>query len=84
VAAFEAMSRTFERRGHPRKPEQTPAEYLRELMRTDPVARAARTDVEAVVAAFERDRFAASPPDPVDVEHATSSARRVAEAAGRR
>ncbi|HEY7280978.1 MAG TPA: transglutaminaseTgpA domain-containing protein [Actinomycetota bacterium] len=84
VAAFEAMSRTFERRGHPRKPEQTPAEYLRELLRTDPVARAARTDVEVVVAAFERDRFAASPPDPVDVEHATSSARRVAEAAGRR
>ncbi len=84
AAAFESLSRTFERRGHPRKPQQTPSEYLEELVRSDPVARASRTDVEAVVAAFERDRFAALPPDGDVVDHAVSSARRVAAAAGRR
>jgi hypothetical protein len=84
AAAFESLSRTFEDRGHARTPEQTPDEYLRELLRTDPVARSSRSDVEIVIAAFERDRFAASPPDDDEVAHAISSARRIAEAAGRR
>jgi transglutaminase-like putative cysteine protease len=84
AAAFESLSRTFERRGYPRKPEQTPSEYLRVLLRSDPVARASRTDLERVVAAFERDRFAASGPDAGEVSGAVESARRVAEAAGRR
>jgi hypothetical protein len=83
-AAFDSLSRTFERRGHPRKPEQTPSEYLRVLLRSDPVARASRTDLERVIATFERDRFAESEPDADEVSHAVESAKRVAEAAGRR
>jgi len=84
AAAFASLCRTFERRGHPRAPHTTPREYAEGLVRSDPVAAEAGADVEAVVAAFERDRFAATPPDPAEVERAAWSARRVEELAGSR
>jgi transglutaminase-like putative cysteine protease len=84
AAAFASLCRTFERRGHPRAPSSTPREYLEELLASDPVARASRSDVEAVISAFESDRFSAAPAPADEVERAITSARRVAELAGSR
>jgi hypothetical protein len=83
-AAFASICRTFERRGHPRTPQATPREYLEQLVRSDALARNSSAELEAVLAAFERDRFAASPPGPGEVDLAIASARRVADAASRR
>jgi protein-glutamine gamma-glutamyltransferase len=58
AAAWESLCDTFARRGHPRPPSRTPAEHARALVAQDPVARAATADVELVVRAFERERFA--------------------------
>jgi transglutaminase-like putative cysteine protease len=81
AAAFESMCRTFDRRGHPRAPERTPRRYAEELVATDPVARSARAEIDRIVTAFERERFAARPPDPAEVAGAEEAATRVCELA---
>ncbi len=81
AAAFESMCRTFDRRGHPRPPERTPRRYAEELVVSDPVARGARVEIERIVAAFERERFAARPPDPGEVAGAITAATRLRELA---
>ncbi|MFL5798636.1 MAG: DUF3488 and DUF4129 domain-containing transglutaminase family protein [Actinomycetota bacterium] len=84
AAAFESMCRTFDRRGHPRSPERTPRRYAEELLASDPVARGAGIEIERIVAAFERERFAALPPDPGQVAGAVEAAARIRELASTR
>jgi hypothetical protein len=82
TAAFASLCRTFERRGHPRPPGRTPREHAEALVAEDPVAREASREVGVVVAAFERDRYAASPTSADEVAAAMAAARRVRELAG--
>jgi len=48
-------------------------------MRADPAARERSADLEHIVRTFERERFAATAPDPEDVARSLSAAARVRE-----
>ncbi|MBI4260047.1 MAG: DUF3488 domain-containing protein [Actinobacteria bacterium] len=73
-AAFEAMCRTFERRGSPRPASRTPSEHLDALLASDPLAREASADLERIVRTFERERFSPRPPAEEEVEAALAAA----------
>ena len=79
AAAFDSLCRTFEQRGHPLPDHRTASEHLTVLMRVDPAARERSADLEHIVRTFERERLAATAPDPEDVARSLSAAARVRE-----
>jgi transglutaminase-like putative cysteine protease len=82
--AFADLVRAMAVRGHARRPEQTPKEYLRSLGPF--LVDEDRADAEVVVRSFERDRFSGEPLAPEEVGASLAAAHRVlarARAAGR-
>jgi transglutaminase-like putative cysteine protease len=77
AAAFDRMTTALASRGSPREPQQTPAEYLERLRRSDLDA-AALKDAERVVRLFELERFGQDPPAADDVADALAAAERIA------
>ncbi len=79
AAAFAVLAHTFERRGHERSADQTPREYVDELVAVDELARRSRADMDRVLAAYEQELFGAERPHEDVSLAALTAARRVAE-----
>jgi transglutaminase-like putative cysteine protease len=79
AAAFASLCESFGRRGRARPAHRTPSEHLKALLAEDPVAREASADVERIVRAFERERFATGPLDEEDVAESLAAAERIRE-----
>jgi len=79
-AAFLALCDAFADRGRARDPQRTPAEYLRELLASDDLARGHADDLRRIIDVFERDRFARAGPGPREIDEALAAATRLREA----
>ena len=77
AAAFDRTQAVFAGRGYDRRPERTPSEYLRELVRHDELAKREADDLRLVVRTFEWDRFGPEPPGEDVVERALQAADRL-------
>ncbi|MEW6060289.1 MAG: transglutaminaseTgpA domain-containing protein [Actinomycetota bacterium] len=73
--AFADLGRTMTSRGHARRPQQTPGEYLRSLRPFLPEED--RADAEVVVRSFEQDRFSGERLSEEDVDAALAAAHRL-------
>jgi protein-glutamine gamma-glutamyltransferase len=79
AAAFASLCDTFARRGRARPAHRTPSEHLETLLSEDALAREASIDVERIIRAFERERFAARPPEEEEVTESLAAAARIRE-----
>lgn len=75
--AFRDLTAALTPVGHPRHPDRTPSEYLRELRGDATLSPDVMDAAELVVRIFERERFAASKPTDADVMRARAAAAHV-------